>query len=118
MLSFKQLALISSLALLPGAAFAGASSTPFGYTPDPAMQRETPAQLQNRIARSCISTQARIQNAQQSRMQRGCGCYASRVMKGMDATELAAYRATGVFNDTARTKAFAALDSCGLRRPS
>jgi hypothetical protein len=107
---------ISALAALPSGAFAGASSTPFGYSPDPAMMRESPAQLQARLRRSCVSTQSRIQDAGRG-VQRGCGCYASRIMRSLDATELAAYRSTGIFNDSARAKAFAALDGCGLRRP-
>lgn len=106
-----------ALALSGGAALAGASSTPFGYAPDPAMQRESPAQLEARIRRSCMSTQAKIQNVPESRVRRGCGCYASRVIRSLDANELTAYRTTGVFSDSARAKAFAALDGCGLRRP-
>ena len=106
-----------AFALAASAALAAASSTPFGYTPDPATMRESPAQLQDRLRRSCISTQTRVQNVAAARVQRGCGCYASRVIRGLDATELAAYRSTGVFNDTARVKGFAALDGCGLRRP-
>jgi hypothetical protein len=38
-------------------------------------------------------------------------------MRSLDATELDAYRNTAVFNDTARAKALAAIDSCKLKRP-
>ena len=50
-------------------------------------------------------------------MTRPCGCYASRVMRSLDSAELDAYRSTGVFNDTARGKALAAIDACKLQRP-
>ncbi|HMO30303.1 hypothetical protein [Enterovirga sp.] len=114
---FVRSCLALALALPGGAALAGASSTPFGYAPNPAMMRESPAQLEARIRRSCMSTQAQLQNVPESRVRRGCGCYASRVIRSLDANELMAYRTTGVFNDSARVKAFAALDGCGLRRP-
>ncbi len=38
-------------------------------------------------------------------------------MRSLDATEIQSYRDTGVFNDTARGKALAALDRCKLKRP-
>jgi hypothetical protein len=111
-------ALLFASLVTTGAAFAGASSAPFGYTPDPALQRETPAQLQSRVRRSCVSTQGRLAGGSEAGAQRGCGCYATRVIRGLDTAELATYRSTGIFNDSARAKAFAALDSCGLRRPA
>lgn len=115
---FVRPVLALAIGLLSGAALAAGSSAPFGYTPDPALQRERPAQLQARIRRSCVSTQAALQNTTAAAVSRGCGCYASRVMSAMTPSELAAYRSTGIFNDTTRAKAFAALDSCGLKRPS
>ena len=106
-----------SLVAAASAAIAGASSTPFGYRPDPALQTASVADLQGRVRDSCASVQARLQNASTAAMARPCGCYADRVMRTFDAVELAAYRQSGVFNDTARSKAFAALDQCKLRRP-
>src|SRR3954466_14596290 len=57
------------------------------------------------------------QNAAESAVTRPCGCYASRVMRSLYSAELDAYRSTGVFNDTARGKALAAIDACKLQRP-
>ena len=50
-------------------------------------------------------------------MSSACGCYASRTLRSFDAAELQAYRTTGVFNETARGKALAAIDACRLQRP-
>ncbi|TDR94905.1 hypothetical protein [Enterovirga rhinocerotis] len=107
-----------AIGLFCGSAMAAGSSAPFGYTPDPALMRETPAQLRVRIQRACVSTQAGIQGGSQGSASRGCGCYATRVLRAMTPAELAAYRSTGIFDETTRVKAFAALDSCGLKRPS
>jgi hypothetical protein len=38
-------------------------------------------------------------------------------MRTLTPGEVDAYRGTGVFNESARAKAFAALDECKLRRP-
>jgi len=38
-------------------------------------------------------------------------------MRLLDPVEIDAYRNTGVFNDTARGKALAAIDACRLQRP-
>jgi hypothetical protein len=98
-------------------AFAGGSSAPFAYQPDPALKTASKGELDGRIKRACASTQAKLQNVAESRVDRACGCYSSRVIRGLDETELDAYRNTGVFNDTARAKALGALDSCKLKRP-
>lgn len=115
LLRIARMVVLPAFLCLPGLALAGASSVPFDYKPDPAMQRESPAQLQTRVRRSCLATQAKVEGSRD--VQRGCGCYAARVIRGLDASELAAYRSTGIFNDSARAKAFAALDGCGLKRP-
>jgi hypothetical protein len=103
--------------LSAGAALAAASSVPANYTPDPALRTASKAELETRVRRACAITQARIQNASESSLSRPCGCYASRVMRGLDSGELDAYRNTGYFNDSGRAKALAAIDACGLRRP-
>ncbi len=123
MTSFARSLLPSGLALALGAltgaaAFAAASSTPFGYAPDPALRTASAAELQTRIRRACATTQARIQNVAATQVNRGCGCYATGVMRSLDAGEIDAYRATGIFNDSARAKALAAIDICRLRRPA
>lgn len=106
---------LAAVSTLP--ALAAGSSAPYGYTPDPALQTESPAQLQSRIRKACGAIQARIQNVSTGQVDRGCGCYAQQVMRSLDGAELASYRATGIFNDTARGKAIAAIDSCRLKRP-
>ena len=81
-------------------------------------QRASRAELEGRIRKACTITQARLQSASESAMSSACGCYASRTLASFDAAELQAYRTTGVFNDTARGKALAAIDACRLQRPA
>ena len=118
MASPLRIVLSASLAILSGAAVAAGSSAPFGYVPDPALRTESPAQLQTRIRRACDVTQARLQSTTENQVARGCVCYAGRLIKALDATEIDAYRTTGVFNETARAKGYAAIDGCRLRRPA
>jgi hypothetical protein len=113
----RPILIAACLTLSAGAALAGASSVPATYTPDPGLRTAGKAELETRVRRACANTQARLQNASESTLARPCGCYASRVMRGLDSAELDAYRNTGYFNDTARGKALAAIDTCGLRRP-
>jgi hypothetical protein len=105
------------LAVANSAAFAAASSVPTNYEPDPALQRASRGELETRVRKACVVVQARMQNQSETSMARPCGCYASRTLKAMDATEIQAYRDTGVFNDSARAKALAGLDACRLPRP-
>lgn len=105
------------LALSASLALAAASQTPIAYTPDPGLKTAGKGELEQRVRRACSVTQARLQNASEASLARPCGCYASRVMRGLDEAELDAYRNTGVFNDTARAKALAAIDACKLQRP-
>lgn len=118
MTRFPRIALALVLATASAtSSLAAGSSAPYGYTPDPALQTETPVQLQARIRKACGAIQARIQNVSTGQVDRGCGCYAQQVMRSLDGAELAAYRTTGIFNDSARAKAIAAIDSCRLKRP-
>ena len=112
-----RVALPLTLALVSGGALASSSSAPFGYTPDPALKTASMSELQDRVRRSCSSTQAKLQNVTESSLGRPCGCYATRVMKSLETPEVDAYRNTGVFNDSARAKALAAIDECKLKRP-
>jgi hypothetical protein len=114
---FRTLAAAVVLAATASAAFAAGSSAPFNYTPDPALRTESRAKLQDRVRRACGVTQAKLQGASEATVSRPCGCYASRTLNALDRAELEAYRSTGYFNDSARAKALAALDACGLRRP-
>jgi hypothetical protein len=99
------------------AALAGGSSQPFNYQPDPALKTASKSDIEGRFRRACQATQARLQSTPESAVARPCGCYASRTLRSLDAAELDAYRATGVFNDTARGKALAAIEACQLKRP-
>lgn len=109
--------LFLGFALSTSPALAGASSTPFGYTPDPAMRTESVQDLESRVRRTCASTQAKIQSVSTEAVAKPCSCYATQLMRSLDEAEVAAYRGTGVFNDSARGKAIAAIDACKLRRP-
>ena len=98
-------------------ALAAASQAPINYQPDPALRSASRSDIEGRFRRSCQATQAKLQGLDESAVSRPCGCYASRTLRSLDASELEAYRGTGVFNDTARGKALAAIDACGLKRP-
>jgi hypothetical protein len=111
------LAAAVGLALSASAALAGAASTPTDYQPDPALQRASRGELEARIRKACTVTQAKAQNVSESSLSSPCGCYANRTLASLDASELAAYRSTGVFNDSARAKALAAIEACRLQRP-
>lgn len=107
------------LALGGTAALAMGSSQPFEqYQPDPALRTVPKSNLESRVRRACAVIQARMGNASEASLQRPCGCYARQTMRSLDEAEIEAYRATGYFNDSARAKALAALDSCKLPRPA
>lgn len=109
--------LSAALLTFATAAFAGGSSAPFGYTPDPTLRTASKSDLESRVRSACTATQAKVQNLDESRLVRPCGCYAGRVMRSLDDSEVEAYRNTGVFNETTRAKALAAIDACKLKRP-
>jgi hypothetical protein len=105
------------LALSATAALAGASSVPTDYQPDPALKRASRGELEARVRKSCTVTQAKLQRVPEPTVSSPCACYAAATLRSLDPGELQAYRDTGVFNDTARGKALAAVDACKLRRP-
>lgn len=98
-------------------ALAAASSTPTDYTPDPALKNASMTELQRRVANACVVVQTKDQLTSDASVTRKCGCYASQTMKTMTDDEISAYRETGVFNNSARSKALSSLDTCGLPRP-
>ncbi|WP_210487270.1 hypothetical protein [Microvirga antarctica] len=106
------------LTVSASAVLASASNTPTMYQPDPALKTESVSQLQARIRQACGVTQAKLQGVSETSLSRKCDCYAGRTLRTMSADEVQAYRDTGVFNDTARGKALAALESCKLQRPA
>lgn len=89
-----------------------------GYTPDPALKTASTGNLTGRVRRACTITQARQQSVPEASLARPCGCYAERTLSALDKAEIESYRTTGYFNDSARAKALAALDSCQLPRPA
>ena len=113
----RPLLVIALLTGFPALGLAGASPANFNYTPDPGLKTAGKGELEQCVRRACAVTQARLQNAAESAVTRPCGCYAGKVMRSLDTAELDAYRSTGMFNDTARGKALAAIDSCKLQRP-
>ena len=110
--AFAAICLFASVNL----ALAGASSVPTNYQPDPALQRATQGELEARVRRACTIVQARELGVSESSLSRPCGCYASRSLASFTPDELQSYRDTGVFNQTAQAKAYAALSACGVRR--
>ncbi len=116
--AFRSLLAAAAMTVCATAALAGASSMPTQYQPDPALKTASMGELRVRVGQACAVTQARIQNVSESSLTRRCDCYAGRTMRALSDEEVQAYRDTGVFNDTARTKALNAIDSCRLQRPS
>jgi hypothetical protein len=85
--------------------------------PNPEAATDTPAQMRSGLQEACMATQSRIQSLPKARFSSSCGCYARRTIRALDDGELAAFRDNGVFNASARGKALASLDRCGLKRP-
>jgi hypothetical protein len=117
MLPIRLLVAAAALVAASGGALAGASSVPTNYQPDPALQRASRGELEARVRKACAVTQAKLQNVSEPAVAGACGCYASRTLRALDEAEIQAYRATGVFNESARAKALAAIDACRLQRP-
>jgi len=88
-----------------------------GYVPDPTLKTATKTNLAGRVRHACSVTQARFQKVPEDALAAPCGCYAERTLSTLDKDEIASYRTTGYFNDSARAKALNALDSCKLPRP-
>lgn len=116
--TFRLTLAAAAVALSATAALAAASNTPIGYQPDPALKTASMSELQARVRQACSIIQARLQKVSEASLSRKCDCYAGRTLRTMSAEEIQAYRDTGVFNDGARQKALAAIDSCRLQRPS
>lgn len=88
-----------------------------GYVPDPALKTASKSNLTGRVRHACTVTQAKLQKVEETALVAPCGCYAERTLSALDRDEIASYRSTGYFNDSARAKALSALDSCQLPRP-
>ncbi|GJE26880.1 hypothetical protein [Methylobacterium organophilum] len=88
-----------------------------GYTPDPALKTAPKSNLVARVQNACTIVQGRQQKVEPAALAAPCGCYAKQTVRAMTPAEIAAYRSTGYFNDTATAKAYEALDACKLPRP-
>jgi hypothetical protein len=86
-------------------------------SPDPQLRNASKTKLSERVRMTCNATQARLQKISLAKLERGCGCYAARTMRALTPAEIQAFRDTSVFNASARVKALAAIDACGLKRP-
>lgn len=101
-----------------GAAFvvmiAGCQGVPGDFKPDPKLKTASIGQLQAGVKDVCIKAQRAKSSSSTSELSKPCGCYASKALKAMDKGEIDFYRNSGYFADSARPKAQAALNSCGL----
>jgi hypothetical protein len=98
------------------AAFAAGGSAPLP-PPDPTAKNLTPYMIQLRAFDACQHNQARLMNTTREAVHTPCSCYAKGAVNAMSKAELAAFRETGYFNDSAREKALTFVDRCGLKRP-
>jgi hypothetical protein len=105
------------LGFAAGPALAGASSQNIPPPIDPTAKDLTPYMISLRAFDACLIVQSRLQGKTREAVHTPCSCYAKLTVKTMSKEELDAFRATGYFNDSARQKALAALDSCKLPRP-
>jgi hypothetical protein len=86
--------------------------------PDPTAKNLSPSQIQQRALNACIRTQTPLlAGVGPSEVRNKCACYARGTVRSMTRAEIQAFRDTGYFSDSAREKALAQVDRCGLRRP-
>ncbi len=118
LIRFGLVALAASglVAIAPLAALAAAGTAPLPE-PDPRTRTMTPYQIQLRTFDACLVTQSRLQQTTREAVHAACSCYAKGTVNALTRAELDAFRATSVFNDSAREKALAQIDRCGLKRP-
>lgn len=84
---------------------------------DPTAKNLSVYEIQLRAFDACQHNQARLMNTTREAVHTPCSCYAKGTVNAMTKVELAAFRETGVFNDSARDKALSFIDKCGLKRP-
>lgn len=98
-----------------GLVVVGCQSTPADFKPDPKLKTASISALKSKVAAACVITQRARASLATPVLQKSCGCYADRTLKEMTPAELAFYRESGYFSDSARAKGEAALNSCGLK---
>lgn len=91
---------------------------PANFTPDPKLRTASARELEDGVWRACLRTQSRRSEADQQAVSRGCRCYARGTLGAFTPAETAFYRQNGYFDASGQAKGFAALDSCGLPRPT
>jgi predicted metal-binding protein len=104
------------IALGASAALAGAGSAPLP-PPDPTAKNLSVYRIQLRAFDACLVTQSRLQGTTREAVHTPCSCYAKGTVNAMTKAELAAFRETGYFNDSAREKGLQFIDKCKLKRP-
>lgn len=72
-------------------------------------------EIRTHILDTCVIQQWGTSTSPSKGYAEQCGCYARNVTRALGEEELAAFRRSGVFNDSARTKAQAAQAACKLR---
>lgn len=84
---------------------------------DPTAAKLTPYEITLRAFDACLITQSRLLKTTREAVHTPCSCYAKRTIANMNGDELAAFRQTGYFNDSAQAKGLEAVDFCKLKRP-
>jgi len=93
---------------------AGCQGVPGDFKPDPKLKTASMGQLQTGVRDVCIKAQRAKSSSSTAELTKSCGCYSGKALKSMDKGEIDFYRSNGFFADSARPKAQAALNSCGL----
>lgn len=70
--------------------------------------------IRTHILDACVVQQWGVTTSSKDAYAERCGCYARRVTQALGDDELAAFRRTAVFSDSARPKAQAAKEACKL----
>lgn len=84
---------------------------------DPTAAKLTPYEITLRAFDACLITQSRLLRVTREAVHTPCSCYSKRTIANMSKEELAAFRQTGYFNDSAQAKGLEAIDFCKLKRP-
>lgn len=114
--SMRAVAIVIAWGVGMAAAFGAAGPAPLP-PPDPTAKSLTPYMIKLRAFDACLVTQSRLQGTTREAVHSPCSCYASGTVDAMSKQELAAFRETGYFNDSAREKGLKFIEKCKLKRP-
>jgi len=109
--------LAGGLSMLMASVAVAASGKTALPPPDPTAKNLTPYMIQLRAFDACLHTQSQLMQTTREAVHTPCSCYAKGTVNAMTKDELAAFRETGYFNDTAREKGLGFIDQCKLKRP-